>query len=71
MIRDSFKRSHEALRVRQNILLSHVDEIENEYNTRTQEIQELLEVLDKNKSFTASTLTSNRLISVGFDRFLS
>ena len=60
-IRDSFKRSHEALRVRENILLSHVDEIENEYNTRTQEIQELLEALDKNKSFTANTLTSNRL----------
>ena len=29
-IRDSFKRSHEALQVRENILLSRVDEIERE-----------------------------------------
>ena len=60
-IRDNFKRSREVLRVRENILLSSVDEIENEYIRRTQELQELLEALDKNKSFTADTLTSNEL----------
>ena len=35
-IRDSFKRSHEALQVRENILLSRVDEIENEHNSKTE-----------------------------------
>ena len=49
-IRDSFKRSHEALQVRENILLSRVDEIEKEYNSITEKINKLVESLDKNKS---------------------
>ena len=43
-IRDSFKRSHEALQVRENILLSRVDEIEREYNSKSQEINTLVEL---------------------------
>ena len=41
MIRDSFKRSHEALQVRENILLSRVDEIEKDYDSKTQEMNKL------------------------------
>ena len=48
-IRDSFKRSHEALQVRENILLSRVDEIEREYNSKTEKINKLIESLDENK----------------------
>ena len=33
-IRDNFKRSHEALQTRENILLSRVDEIERKYNNK-------------------------------------
>ena len=61
-IRDSFKRSHEALQVRENILLSRVDEIEKEYNSKTEKINKLVESLDKNKSFTSETLRDNELI---------
>ena len=46
-IRDSFKRSHEALQVRENILLSRVDEIEKEYNSKTEKMNKLVKVLDK------------------------
>ena len=46
-IRDSFKRSHEALQVRDNILLSRVDEIEKEYSNKTQEMNKLVEALNK------------------------
>ena len=46
-IRDSFKRSHEALQVRENILLSRVDEIEREYNSKTEKINKLIEALNK------------------------
>ena len=35
-IHDSFKRSHEALRIRENSLLSRVEEIEKDFNTKTQ-----------------------------------
>ena len=60
-IRDSFKRSHEALQVRENILLSRVDEIEKEYNSKTQKINKLVESLNKHKSLTSDTLTDNEL----------
>ena len=60
-IRDSFKRSHEALQVRENILLSRIDEIEKEYNSKTEKIKKLVESLDKNKAFTSETLTDNEL----------
>ena len=60
-IRDSFKRSHEALQVRENFLLSRIDEIEKEYNSKTEKINKLVESLDKNKAFTSNTLTDNEL----------
>ena len=60
-IRDSFKRSHEALQVRENILLSRVDEIEKEYNNKTEKINKLMESLDKNKSLASETLRDNEL----------
>ena len=60
-ILDSFKRSHEALQVRENILLSRVDEIEREYNSKTDKINKLIEALNKATSFCADTLTDNEL----------
>ena len=60
-IRDNFKRSHEALQVRENILLSRVDEIEREYNNKTEKINKLIESLAKNKSLTSETLRDNEL----------
>ena len=60
-IRDSFKRSHEALQVRENILLSRVDEIEREYNSKTEKMNKLIEALNKATSFCADTLTDNEL----------
>ena len=60
-IRDSFKRSHEALQVRENILLSRVDEIEREYNSKTEKINKLIEALNKVTSLCADTLTDNEL----------
>ena len=63
-IRDSFKRTHEALQVRENILLSHVDEIEKEYNSKTQEMNKLVEVLNKEMKHCEENLSSNKLIDV-------
>ena len=60
-IRDCFKSLHEALQVRENILLSRVDGIEEEYNNKTDPINKLVESLDKNKSFTSETLRDNEL----------
>ncbi|KAI6648943.1 E3 ubiquitin-protein ligase TRIM71-like [Oopsacas minuta] len=60
-IRDCFKRSQEALQFRESILLSRIDEIEKDYNSKNQEMQELLEALNKSKSFITDTLTSNKL----------
>ena len=53
-IHDSFKRSHEALRIRENSLLSRVEEIEKDFNTKTQEITKLLETLNSTKSYTSN-----------------
>ena len=63
-IQDSFQRSHEALRVRESTLLSRVDEIEKEYNSKTQEMRELMGSLNKAKSQNADTLSSNKLCDV-------
>ena len=60
-VQDSFKKSHEALRVRESNLLSRVDEIEKEYNSKTQEMKELLESLNNIKSISSNTLKSNKL----------
>ena len=63
-IRDSFKRSHEALQVRENILLSRVDEIEKEYNSKSQEIYRLVEALNKATLQCEDTLAANKLTDV-------
>ena len=63
-IRDSFKRSHEALQVRENILLSRVDEIEKEYNSKTQEMNKLVEALNKATIQCEETLAANKLTDV-------
>ena len=60
-IRDSFKRSHEALQVRENILISRVDEIERDYNNKTEKINKLIKALNKATSLCADTLTDNEL----------
>ena len=63
-IRDSFKRSHEALQVRENILLSRVDEIEKEYNSKTQEINKVIEALNKATLQYEETLAANILTDI-------
>ena len=63
-IRDSFKRSHEALQVRENILLSLVDEIEKEYNSKTEKMNKLAEALNKATLQCEETLTDNELTDI-------
>ena len=63
-IRDSFKRSHEALQVRENILLSRVDEIEKEYNSKTQDMNKLVEALNKAILQCEETLAANILTDI-------
>ena len=63
-IRDSFKRSHEALQVRENILLSRVNEIEKEYNNKTQKMNELVEALNKAILQCEDTLADNQLTDI-------
>ena len=63
-IRDSFKRSHEALQVRENILLSRVDEIEKEYNSKSLEINKVIEALNKATLQCEETLAANILTDV-------
>ena len=63
-IRNSFKRSHEALQVRENILLSRVDEIEKEYNSKYQEMNKLVEALNKEMKQCEENLSANKLTDV-------
>ena len=63
-IRYCFKRSHEALQVRENILLSRVDEIENKYYSKTLEMNKLIEALNKATLQCEETLTANKLNDV-------
>ena len=63
-IRDSFKRSHEALQVRESILLSRVDEIEREYNSRSEEMNKVIEALNKATLQCEETLAANILTDV-------
>ncbi|KAI6658872.1 Serine/threonine-protein kinase PknD [Oopsacas minuta] len=60
-IRDCFKRSHEALQLRESILLSRIDQIEKDYNNKTQKMNKLVETLNTNKSMNSDTLTDNEL----------
>ena len=63
-IRDSFKRTYEALQVRENILLSRVDAIEKEYNKKTEEINKLVEALNKEMKQCEENLSANQLTDV-------
>ena len=63
-IRDSFKRSHEALQMRENILLSRVDEIEREYNNKTDGMNKLVESLNKATFQCEETLADNQLTDI-------
>ena len=60
-IQDSFKKSHEALRVRESNLLSRVDEIEKEYNSKTLKMNKFIEDLNKVKSFSSDSFTASEL----------
>ena len=60
-IQESFKRSHEALRVREDNLLSRVDEIEKDYNRNSKELQQILESLNDVKSLTVVKLINSKI----------
>ena len=63
-IRDSFKRLHEALQIRESYLISRVDEIEADFNTKSQEMKGLLEALNKVTYQCEDTLSANKLSEV-------
>ncbi|KAI6648957.1 hypothetical protein LOD99_7030 [Oopsacas minuta] len=63
-IRDCFKKSHEALQLRESILLSRIDQIEKDYDYKTEKMNKLVEALDKNKSMNSDTLLNNELDGV-------
>ena len=60
-IKEKFKKTHEALIARENILLSFVDDIENEYDQKMKLKNEIIESIDKTKSSTSENLKSNVL----------
>ena len=60
-IKDRFKKSHEALVARENILLARVDSIEREYNQKIQQQNELTQSLNEAKSFLNEKLKPNKL----------
>ncbi|KAI6660200.1 E3 ubiquitin-protein ligase TRIM71-like [Oopsacas minuta] len=60
-IQDCFKRSHEALQLRESILLSRIDQIEKDYNSKTQEMNSLVEALNKEMTQATETLSANKL----------
>ena len=60
-IKDRFKKSHEALVARENILLARVDSIEREYNQKIQLQNELTQSLSKAKSYINENLKTNQL----------
>ncbi|KAI6649912.1 hypothetical protein LOD99_6461 [Oopsacas minuta] len=60
-IRDCLKKSHEALRLRESTLLSRIDQIEKDYNNKTQEMNSLVEALNKEMVQATETLSANKL----------
>ena len=60
-IKEKFKRTHEALVARENILLSFVDNIENGHNQKMKLKQEIIDSIDNTKSSTSENLKSNVL----------
>ncbi|KAI6661328.1 Cell surface protein [Oopsacas minuta] len=63
-IRDCFKRSHEALQLREFILLARIDEIEKNYNNKNKEMNSLVEALNKEMTQTTEILNANKLTDV-------
>ncbi|KAI6661343.1 PKD domain-containing protein [Oopsacas minuta] len=63
-IRDCFKKSHEALQLRESILLSRIDQIEKDYNSKTQEMNSLVEALNKEMAQATETLSANKLTDI-------
>ena len=63
-IKDRFKKSHEALVARENILLARVDSIEHEYNRKIQQQNELNQSLTETKSYHAEKLKANQLTTI-------
>ena len=63
-IKDSFKKSHEALLARENILLARVDSIEREYNQKIQQQNELITSLTEAKSLNNEKLQANQLTEI-------
>ena len=63
-IKNRFKKSHEALVARENILLARVDSIEREYNQKIQLQNELTQSLSKTKSFVNENLKPNQLTKI-------
>ena len=60
-IKDRFKKSHEALVARENILLARVDSIEREYNQKIQLQNEIAQSLSKARSSINENLKPNQL----------
>ena len=60
-LKDCFKRAHERMTERENNLLNRIDEIEAEYESKTEETENVVEALRKAKLLNADTLTSNTL----------
>ena len=60
-IRDKFKKAHEALVARENILLSRVDNIEYEYDQKMKLKNEIFDSIESTKSYTSENLKANVL----------
>ena len=63
-IKDRFKKSHEALVARENILLARVDSIDREYNQKIQQQNELNQSLSKAKSYNPVKLKAYQLTQI-------
>ena len=63
-IKDRFKKSHEALVARENILLARVDGIEHEYNQKIQLQNELTRTLTETRSFVNEKLKPKQLSKI-------
>ena len=63
-IKDRFKKSHEALVARENILLARVDSIERKYNQKVQLQNELTQSLSEAKSYNPEKLKEYQLTKI-------
>ena len=63
-IKDRFKKSHEALVARENILLERVDSIEHEYNQKIQLQNKSTQTLNETKSYNADKLKGDQFAKI-------